>query len=120
MSPSGMPGIEEYIATFPAEARGVVGALYGIGRRLAPDAEEGVSYAVPCLMVGGKGVIGVSASARHLSLVPFSSTAIEAARDALEGVATTRGTLRFTVDAPLPEAAVEAVVRARLRELGSR
>lgn len=112
-----MAMIEEYIQTFPAEAQDVVRRIYMLGRHLAPDAEEGISYAVPCLTVGGKAFCGVQKAANHLTFIPFSGAAISSAAEELSGLAITKGTVRFTATTPLPDAAVGAVLRARLAEI---
>jgi uncharacterized protein YdhG (YjbR/CyaY superfamily) len=91
--------------------------VVGIARRVAPEAVEGTSYGVPALLVDGKGLLGVRAAGAQLSLVPFSSGAVDAVRDDLAGWSASKGLIRFTVDTPLPDDVVERVVRARLAEI---
>ena len=84
---------------------------------VAPEAEQGVRYGMPAYLYAGRPLLGFRAAKRHLSIFPFSPAAIDAARDALAGLELSKGTVRFTADAPISDAAVEALVRARLREL---
>ncbi|WP_062381494.1 iron chaperone [Demequina pelophila] len=112
--------IDAYLATLDEPRRGTLAALRADLADLLPDAEQGMSYSVPAFRVGGKLVAGFSAAARHLSYLPHSGSVL---RDmdpaALEGYSWSKGALKFAVDAPLPRALVERLVRARLHEIGN-
>ena len=88
-----------------------------IARRVAPHAIDGVSYSVPALTVAGRPLIGVRASAHHLSVYPFSPAAIDVVRPGLDGFSVSKGTIRFTPEHPLPEVLIERLVAARLAEI---
>jgi uncharacterized protein YdhG (YjbR/CyaY superfamily) len=62
-------------------------------------------------------LLGIRAAGRHLSVFPFSPAAIDEARDALAGLDLAKGTVRFTAEAPISDAGLEALLKARLREL---
>ena len=51
----------------------------------------------------------------HCSLFPKAST-IEAFKDELKGYSTSKGTIRFPVDQPLPAALVKKIVKARVAQ----
>lgn len=53
----------------------------------------------------------------HLSIFPFSSRAVDAVRDQLAGVELSKGTVRFTVAAPIPTETVRDLVRHRAAEI---
>ncbi len=85
----------------------------GIVRRLAPDAEETISYGIPTFKYRGKYLIYFAAFKNHMSVYPTVG-----AVDATEG---TKGTFRFTEEEPVPEDVVAAIVslgRARSRRPG--
>lgn len=86
-------------------------------RRAVPDAEESVSYGMPAFKYDKRPLLGFRASKNHLSVFPFSPEAIDAARGALEGFDISKGTVRFTPEQPVPDAALEELVRNRLREI---
>ena len=88
-------------------------------RGLVPDAEEGRATACRRSSFGGRPLLGLSAAKSHLSLFPFSSAAVDAVRDRLEGFDVAKGTIRFTPERPVPREVVADVVRARLEELGA-
>lgn len=75
---------------------------------------------MPALRLGGRPLVGVTASSRHLSLFPFSPAVVEAVAPDLDGFSRSKGTIRFTVARPLPAEVVERVVRLRRREPGTR
>jgi uncharacterized protein YdhG (YjbR/CyaY superfamily) len=86
-------------------------------RGLVPEAEEGRSYSVPALIYRGKPLLGFAATTKHLSVYPFSSTAVESVRDRLTGFNASKGTIRFTVEEPLPSDVVTQLVQTRVREI---
>jgi uncharacterized protein YdhG (YjbR/CyaY superfamily) len=57
--------------------------------------------------------------AQHLSVFPFSPAVVEAVAADLEGFSLSKGTIRFTVDRPIPDGVLERVVRLRRAELGT-
>jgi uncharacterized protein YdhG (YjbR/CyaY superfamily) len=59
----------------------------------------------------------VTASAKHLSVFPFSPEVVEGVRERLAGYSLSKGTIRFTPDQPLPDDVVEDIVRLRLAEI---
>lgn len=54
----------------------------------------------------------------HLGYMPHSGSVVASVGDGLDGDDTTKGSVGFPVDQPRPDDAVEALIRARLRELG--
>lgn len=113
-----MGAVDEALAQYPAADRDALARVIEVARRMAPDAQEGTSYGLPALRVSGKPLIGVSRTARHLAVYPFSPAAIDAVRDALVGFDVSKGTVRFTAEQPLPDDVVERLVAARLAEIG--
>jgi uncharacterized protein YdhG (YjbR/CyaY superfamily) len=65
-------------------------------------------------------LVGFAAFKAHCSFFPMSSTVIAAHEKLLERYATSKGTIRFTVDQPLPAALVKKIVKARIAENESR
>ena len=112
-----MSSIEDALLSVAQPGRDSLLRIVDIARRVAPDAEDGVSYGMPALRVKGKPLIGVTASAKHLSVFPFSPEVVEGVRDRLDGYSLSKGTIRFTPDTPLPDDVVEDIVRLRLAEI---
>lgn len=112
-----MSSFENYLATIPEPQKAELERIRGLVRRTVPDAEEATSYGMPAFKYKGRPLLGFKASKNHLSVFPFSPDAIEAARDSLTGFDLAKGTVRFTPEQPLPEPALEQLLRHRLSEI---
>jgi uncharacterized protein YdhG (YjbR/CyaY superfamily) len=110
--------VDAYLAGVPEPQRSTLAALRGTLESLLPGAEQVISYGAPTFKVRGKGVAGFAGFARHCSYLPMSGSVTAAVGDQLAGYETTKGSLKFAVDAPLPEPVVRALVDVRLAELG--
>jgi len=122
VTPDGRPdgavnAMDAYLAGLPPAQREALARVRAQVARLAPDAVEGTSYGMPAFLLDGRPLLGFRAAARHLSVFPFSPDAVDGVRDRLDAAAVSKGTIRFTPDAPLPADVLEDLVRARRREL---
>ncbi len=61
-------------------------------------------------------LVGLGATANHCAFYPMSSSTILAHKDELRDYDTSKGTIRFQADKPLPVALVRKLVRARIAE----
>ena len=113
----GSEEVEGYLADVPRDARAALQKLRKTIRAAAgPDASEGFSYGIPAFKLHGRPLVAYAALKNHCSFFPMSPAVIEAHRKELSGIETARGTIRFTVDKPLPSALVRKLVKARLAE----
>jgi uncharacterized protein YdhG (YjbR/CyaY superfamily) len=111
--------VDAYLETVEDPAfRAALEALRTEILQVVPDAEEVISYGMPAFKVGTKVVAGFAAFTRHLSYFPHSGTVIAGVGAEAEPWATTKGTLQFTPDHPLPASLVARLVAVRLAELG--
>ena len=111
--------IDEYLDALDAPARTTLAVLRAMLRELLPGADETLAYGVPAFAIDGKPIAGFAAFTRHLSYFPHSGEVVERLADELTGYATSKGTVKFDRDEPLPRPLVERLVRARLEELGA-
>ena len=109
--------VDDYLAHLEPPKRETLEALRRSILAVVPDAEEGLSYGAPAFRLQGKLVAGFAAAKRHLSYLPHSGTVLADVADDVAGYRTSKGALTFDVDAPLPDALVATLLRARLREL---
>lgn len=112
-----MSSFDDYLATVPDPQRAALERIRQVVRRLVPDAEEATSYGMPAFRYNQRPLLGFRASKNHLSVFPFSPAAIDAAHGALAGFDVEKGTVRFTPDKPIPDAALEQLLRHRLLEI---
>jgi uncharacterized protein YdhG (YjbR/CyaY superfamily) len=109
--------IDAYLATLPADQREALQRLRVQIAGLLPGAEETISYGMPAFKLDGRAVVWFAGWKDHCSIYPLTDTFRAANADALKAYGRTKGSLHFTPDAPLPDALVESLVRARLVDL---
>ncbi len=105
----------EYLATVPEESRAALENLRKTIRSAAPKATEGISYQVPTYKYLGP-LVSFGAAKNHCSFYVMSPVTMEAHKDELESYDTSKGTIRFPPDKPLPAALVRKLVKARIAE----
>jgi uncharacterized protein YdhG (YjbR/CyaY superfamily) len=108
--------VEDYLAAVPEQARPALQKVRQSIRAVVPDATEVISYGIPTFKEGGASVVGYGASKNHCSLYVMSPAVMEAHQEDLESYETSKGTVRFPADRPLPAALVKKLVKARLKE----
>ena len=107
--------VEEYLAGVPEPARSTLNRIRAAIRSAAPpEASETISYRMPAFKHKGI-VVWFAAFTDHCSLFPTTSI-IEAFKDELKGYSTSKGTIRFPSDRPLPAALVKKIVKARVAQ----
>src|SRR5437879_2330682 len=106
--------IDEYLAGVRADQRAALEKLRTTIRAAAPKAEECISYGLAAFRLNGRPLVAFGASANHCAFYPMNSTTVEAFQDQLKGFATSKGTIRFSPDKPLPTARVTRLVKARI------
>lgn len=115
-----MPGvpktIDEYLDGVSDDKRAALEHLRQTIKAVAPRAEECISYQLPTFRLDGKGLVAFGAAAHHCALYPMSSATIAAHQDELKGYSTSKGTIRFQADHPLPDSLVRKLVEARIAE----
>jgi uncharacterized protein YdhG (YjbR/CyaY superfamily) len=114
---AGKPGtIDEYLARVDADKRAALERLRKIIRAAAPKAEESISYGLATFRLNERPLVAFGASTNHCAFYPLSSNTVKAFQDELEGFETSKGTIRFRPDKPLPVALVRKLVKARIAE----
>jgi len=111
--------IDEYLATQAMDKRVALENLRQVIRAAAPDAEECISYQLPAFRLNGM-LVAFGATANHCAFYLMSSTTLEAFKGDLEHYQTSKGTIRFAADRPLPERLVRRMVEARVTENANR
>lgn len=112
-----MADLDDYLSTLDPEVRAALIRVRDIALDVLPDVEQGRRYGLPALVYRGKPLLGFQATQRHLAVYPFSAAVVDAVRDRLRGPAPSKGTIRFTAAAPLPDDVVREVVRLRAAEI---
>jgi uncharacterized protein YdhG (YjbR/CyaY superfamily) len=108
--------VDEYLARVPAGARSTLEKLRTDIKAAIPTATEVISYQVPAFKQDGKLVVSFGASKAHCSFYVMSPEVMRAHAADLEDYDTSKGTIRFPPDEPLPATLVRKLVRARVAE----
>ena len=107
--------VDDYIAGVPEPARTTLNKVRAAIRAAAPvETTEGISWRMPMFKYKGM-LLGLAAFSNHCSLFPGPAV-IAALRSELKGYRTSKGTIQFPADKPMPAALVKKVVKARLAE----
>ncbi len=108
--------VDDYLAAMSNDRRAALEKLRRTIRAAAPRAEECISYQLPAIRLDGKVLVLFGATASHCAFYPGSGTAVEAHKDELKGYNTSKGTIRFQADKPLPAGLVRKLVKYRIAE----
>lgn len=107
--------VEEYLARVPEPARGTLRKVRAVIRSaVPPEATETISYGMPAFKHKGV-LVWFAAFTDHCSLFPTASV-IEAFKKELKGYRTSKGTIQFPTDKPLPTTLVKKLVKARVAQ----
>jgi uncharacterized protein YdhG (YjbR/CyaY superfamily) len=107
--------VEEYLAGVPEVARGNFDKLRAAVRSVVPaEATETISYAIPAIKHKGV-LVWFAAFSSHCSLFPTAAV-IEEFKNELKDFTTSKGTVQFPTDKPLPIALVKKLVKARVAQ----
>jgi uncharacterized protein YdhG (YjbR/CyaY superfamily) len=107
--------VDEYLVGVPEPARSTLNKIRAEIRSAAPpEATECISYGMPAFKHKGV-LVWFAAFSDHCSLFPTASV-IEAFKNELKGFSTSKGTIHFATDKPLPAALVRKLVKARIAQ----
>ena len=108
--------IDEYLAGVGANQRAALEKLRKTVRSVVPKAEECISYGLAAFRLNGRPLVAFGASANHCAFYLMSGTTVEAHQDELKDYETSKGTIRFPAEKPLPAGLVRKLVKARIVE----
>ena len=111
--------VDEYIAGVPEPARGTLIKMRAAIRSAAPPAAtETISYRIPAFKYKGV-LVWFAAFSNHCSLFPTAAI-VDAFKTELKGFSTSKGTIHFPADKPLPTALIKKLVKARVAQIESK
>lgn len=107
--------VDEYVASISEPARTQLSALRRLVLAAAPDAVEGLSYGIIGYRLNGV-LVYIGAAKKHVSLHAVGDALMNEHAAELAPYRSADKTIRFRLDAPLPEALVTKLVKARVNE----
>ncbi len=112
--------VEEYFTGLTEEQRKALQKLREQIRAASPEATEAVYYSMPSFRYQGKALVSYAAFKDHLSLFPLGASVLDALGDELKDFRTSKGTLQFTIEKPMPAALVKKLVKARMAQIDAK
>ena len=109
---------DDYLAGVEPGARATLQKVRQMIKAAAPKATEVISYGIPTFKLDGKMLVSYAAFKNHCSFFP--GTVINEFPEVLKAYETSKGTIRFPTDKPLPAALVKKIVKARAERIRSR
>jgi len=108
--------VDEYLEGTPEPARSTLKHIRAVIKSVVPkETTEVISYRIPMFKYNGM-LVGYAAFAKHCSLFPTGSGVIERFAKELRPYRTSRGTIQFPSDKPLPDALLKKIVKQRVKE----
>ncbi|MEK7641417.1 MAG: DUF1801 domain-containing protein [Patescibacteria group bacterium] len=106
--------IDFYIANYPAKTQALLQQIRATIHRAAPKAEEAIKYGIPTFVLKGN-LIHFGGYEYHIGLYPGSG-AIAAFKKELSKYETSKGTVKFPLDKPIPFGLITKIVKFRVKQ----
>jgi uncharacterized protein YdhG (YjbR/CyaY superfamily) len=111
--------VDEYLAAVPQPARGTLNKVRAAIRSAVPtETTEVISYGIPAFK-HKKVLVWYAAFSDHCSLFPTASV-IEKFKEELKPYRTSKGTIQFPVEKPLPAALVKKITKVRVADVDAK
>lgn len=107
---------DDYLAAVSPDKRAALEKLRKNIKAAAPKAEECISYCVPAFRLEGKFLVAYAAAKNHCAFYPG---AVIGQLKELKNYDTSKGTIRFSPDKPLPSALVRKLVKLRTARMNA-
>ena len=107
--------VADFFAKLPPAQRATLQKVRRMIKQIVPRGEERISYGMPAIFHEGRIVVWFGAGKDHCAIYPGARPIAEN-KAALKGYSTSKGTVRFPVDEPLPATLVRKLVKARIAE----
>ena len=105
--------IDQDIKSFPSGAQDKLQQIRNLVHKLAPTAEETISYSMPTFKVNGKNLVHFAAFKNHIGLYPTPSAITEFDKE-LSSYKTSKGAIQFPSDKDLPIKLIEKIIKFRI------
>jgi uncharacterized protein YdhG (YjbR/CyaY superfamily) len=107
--------VDDYIERYPKDVQAVLRKLRAVIRKAAPEAAETISYQIPAYKLG-RDLVYLAAFTDHISFFPTSS-GVSKFKKELRDYRTSKGTIQFPLDRPIPYGLVMRITKFRRKEV---
>lgn len=108
--------IDEYIKTFPEDIQIILEKIRKVIEDCAPRSEEAMKYGIPTFKLNGRNLVHFAAFNNHIGFFPTPS-AIVTFKKELSGYKTSKGTIQFPLNKPVPFDLVKKITVFRTEEV---
>ncbi len=116
IGPGKAADVESYLAACPEPHRTTLEKMRATIRSAVPkETTEAISYGMPSFRYKG-GLVAYGAFKEHCSFFPMSGRLVEEFADELKAYKTSKGTIQFPADKPMPATLVKKMVKARVAQ----
>ena len=106
--------VEEYLSSLPENLRDKLEKIRQTIKKAVPEAEEVISYNMPAYKLN-RVLVYFAAFSNHIGFFPTAS-GVSAFKKELSAYGTSKGTIRFPLDKPIPYDLIERIVKFRAKE----
>lgn len=114
-----MEEVTKYLHQLPPSERAALERIRNVIKELVPQAEESIAYMMPAFKYKNKPLVYYAAFKDHLSIFPTPGPA-ETLHAKLKEYKTSKGTIQFTLDTPLPDELLKELLLTRVAEIDSK
>ena len=106
---------DEYISSFPPATQKILQQIRAKIKKIAPKAEEAISYGIPVFNLNGTYLIYFAGYKNHVSIYP-APRGKEEFKEILSAYKGGKGTVQFPQDKPIPFNLITKIVKFRMKE----
>ena len=106
--------VDEYIASAPKEVQEKLRQIRKIVHDVAPEAKEKLSYGMPYYSLNGR-LLYFAYFKDHVSLFAMPSAIVKFEKNLMD-YKTSKGTIQFMLDTPLPLPLIKRIIEFRAQE----
>jgi uncharacterized protein YdhG (YjbR/CyaY superfamily) len=114
MNANKLNNVDDYIASFPVETQELLTQIRNTIKKMAPQAEETISYSMPTFKLNGN-LVYYAAFKNHIGFYALPQ-GNEAFKKELQEYKTGKGSIQFPIDKPLPLDLIKRIVEFRVKE----
>jgi len=107
--------IDEYVDSCPADVQSILEKIREIVKGKFPGTKETISYQIPTFSLNGKSRVYVGAWKDHIAIYPVPHGP-ESLQKELSPYVSGRGTVRFSLNKPIPYDLIEKIVNAQMKQ----
>jgi uncharacterized protein YdhG (YjbR/CyaY superfamily) len=117
MKPSFAPkSVEAYIADAPKASQAKLNEMRTLIKKLVPDATELISYGMPGYKLNDRPLVYFGGYKEHIGLYAANGSFVQEHPELLEGLETSKGTIKLPLDKPLPVSLITKLLKIRVEE----